>query len=94
MAYDVLPIMKNVTKWAARCTDPNRLQEYLDMAWRNMWAGRPGPVFLEVPSDILSTPLASEAIGTCPPLPGTPGVSRAAMPMQRSSCSAARRSRF
>lgn len=75
MAYDVLPIMKNVTKWAARCTDPNRLQEYLDMAWRNMWAGRPGPVFLEVPSDILSTPLASEAIGTCPPLPGAPGVS-------------------
>ncbi|MBN9252856.1 MAG: thiamine pyrophosphate-binding protein, partial [Mesorhizobium sp.] len=75
MAYDVLPIMKNVTKWAARCTDPNRLQEYLDIAWRKMWAGRPGPVFLEVPSDILSTPLASEAVGTCPPLPGTPGVS-------------------
>ncbi|WP_165899982.1 thiamine pyrophosphate-binding protein [Borborobacter arsenicus] len=74
MAYDVLPIMKNVTKWAARCTDPNRLQEYLDMAWRKMWAGRPGPVFLEVPTDILSMPLKAEATGTCPPLPGAAGV--------------------
>ncbi|MFC5384778.1 thiamine pyrophosphate-binding protein [Aquamicrobium segne] len=74
MAYDVLPIMKNVTKWAARCTDPNRLQEYLDMAWRNMWAGRPGPVFLEVPTDILSKLLDNETIATCPPLPGAPGI--------------------
>lgn len=77
MAYDVLPIMKNVTKWAARCTDPNRLQEYLDMAWRKMWAGRPGPVFLEVPTDILSMPLRQDATGTCPPLPGVPGVAAA-----------------
>jgi acetolactate synthase-1/2/3 large subunit len=74
MAYDVLPIMKNVTKWAARCTDANRLQEYLDIAWRKMWAGRPGPVFLEVPTDILATSLDIEAASSCPPLPGTPGV--------------------
>jgi len=74
MAYDVLPIMKGVTKWAARCTDPNRLQEYLDIAWRKMWAGRPGPVFLEVPTDILSTPLSTEVASVCPPMPGIPGM--------------------
>lgn len=74
MAYDVLPIMKGVTKWAARCTDPNRLQEYLDIAWRKMWAGRPGPVFIEVPTDILSTPLSVEAESVCPAMPGLPGV--------------------
>lgn len=74
MAYDVLPIMKSVTKWAARCTDPNRLQEYLDIAWRKMWAGRPGPVFIEVPTDILSAPLSVEAKSVCPPMPGLPGV--------------------
>jgi acetolactate synthase-1/2/3 large subunit len=74
MAYDVLPIMKGVTKWAARCTDPNRLQEYLDIAWRKMWAGRPGPVFLEVPTDILSAPLKGAPASVPPPLPGQPGI--------------------
>ncbi|MEW9805039.1 thiamine pyrophosphate-binding protein [Mesorhizobium marinum] len=74
MAYDVLPIMKGVTKWAARCTDPDRLQEYLDMAWRKMWAGRPGPVFLEVPTDILSAPLRAAPAGVAPPMPGQPGI--------------------
>ncbi|MGB5800037.1 MAG: thiamine pyrophosphate-binding protein, partial [Mesorhizobium sp.] len=42
MSYEVLPVMQGVTKWAARCIDANRLTEYLDMAWRKMWAGRPG----------------------------------------------------
>lgn len=74
MAYDTLPIMKGVTKWAARCTDPNRLQEYLDMAWRKMWAGRPGPVFLEVPTDILSSPLTATPNTSRPPMPGIPGL--------------------
>ncbi|WP_019171699.1 thiamine pyrophosphate-binding protein [Pseudaminobacter salicylatoxidans] len=76
MAYDVLPIMKGVTKWAARCTDPNRLQEYLDIAWRKMWAGRPGPVFIEVPTDILSAPLRCEPQTSVPPMPGRPGLDR------------------
>ncbi|MBI5110474.1 MAG: thiamine pyrophosphate-binding protein [Rhodovulum sp.] len=54
MSYEVLPAMKTVTKWAARVTDPARIPEYLDIAWREMWAGRPGPVFLEIPTDILN----------------------------------------
>ncbi len=74
MAYDVLPIMKGVTKWAARCTDPNRLQEYLEIAWRKMWAGRPGPVFVEVPTDILSSPLREAPATQHPPMPGLPGI--------------------
>lgn len=73
MSYDVLPVMQKVTKWAARCIDANRLGEYLDIAWRKMWAGRPGPVFLEVPTDILSSPV--EAGGKVPATP--PAISRA-----------------
>lgn len=74
MAYDTLPIMKGVTKWAARCTDPDRLQEYLDIAWRKMWAGRPGPVFIEVPTDILSSPLKAQPASRSPVMPGLPGI--------------------
>jgi acetolactate synthase-1/2/3 large subunit len=74
MAYETLPLMKGVTKWAARCTDPNRLPEYLDMAWRKMWAGRPGPVFIEVPADILSSPVTADLSISAPPMPGQPGV--------------------
>ncbi|MGL4287974.1 MAG: thiamine pyrophosphate-binding protein [Phreatobacter sp.] len=94
MSYDVLPVLKGVTKWAARCTDANRLAEYLDIAWRKMWAGRPGPVFLEVPTDILSspvtTPLRAMAAGA-PPMPGRPGVSAAAAEAIGEACRAAAR---
>jgi acetolactate synthase I/II/III large subunit len=91
MAYDVLPIMKGVTKWAARCTDPDRLQEYLDIGWRKMWAGRPGPVFLEVPTDILSAPLKKEVVRGPPPLPSVAGLARADGERARSLVGAAKR---
>ncbi|MGV6875703.1 thiamine pyrophosphate-binding protein [Pseudochelatococcus sp. B33] len=75
MAYEVLPAMRAVTKWAGRCTDPARLPEYLDIAWRKMWAGRPGPVFLEVPTDVLHAAVAAPARTSAPPpRPAAPGL--------------------
>lgn len=76
MAFEVLPAMRAVTKWAGRCTDPARLGEYLDIAWRKMWAGRPGPVFLEVPTDVLhaAVPAAASADTAPPPRPAVPGL--------------------
>lgn len=76
MTFNVLPAMQAVTKWAARCTEAKRLPEYLDMAWRHIWAGRPGPVFLEVPTDILHQLIDADpaTIATQPPVkPGRPG---------------------
>lgn len=76
MTYNVLPAMQQVTKWAARCTEAKRLPEYLDMAWRHIWAGRPGPVFLEVPTDILHQVIDADpsTIATqTPVMPGRPG---------------------
>jgi len=73
MSFEVLPTMRSVTKWAARCTDPNRLAEYLDIAWRKMWAGRPGPVFLEVPTDILSAAVTVDPAGIAASAPVMPG---------------------
>jgi len=58
MSWDPLPILDSVTKWSARVLDVGRIPEYLDIAWRKMWAGRPGPVFLELPADILAANVA------------------------------------
>ena len=63
MSADHIPIMAPVTKWAARVLETDRIPEYVDIAWRRMWSGTPGPVFLEIPVDILSaaaTPSESE----------------------------------
>jgi acetolactate synthase I/II/III large subunit len=78
MSYDVLPTLQTVTKWSGRVLDVTRIHEYLDIAWRKMWAGRPGPVFLEVPADVLSTIIdidAEMSTTIAPPQPAKPGVS-------------------
>jgi acetolactate synthase-1/2/3 large subunit len=54
LAADHLPIMAPVTKWAARVHETARIPEYVEAAWRHIWAGRPGPVFLEIPVDVLA----------------------------------------
>src|SRR5262249_21433762 len=54
--------MAPVTKWAARVLQTERIPEYIEIAWRKMWSGSPGPVFLEVPVDILSAPAEPQNI--------------------------------
>ena len=46
-------MVKPVTKWCATCYDTKRIPEYLSIAFRQATTGRPGPVFLELPPDIL-----------------------------------------
>jgi acetolactate synthase-1/2/3 large subunit len=54
MSADHVPIMAPVTKWSARVLDTERIPEYVEIAWRRMWAGTPGPVFLEIPVNVLA----------------------------------------
>ena len=61
MSADHIPIMTPVTKWAARVLQTDRIPEYIDMAWRRMWAGAPGPVFLEIPVDVLAAAAQPQA---------------------------------
>jgi acetolactate synthase-1/2/3 large subunit len=42
-----------VAKWAARIEDAARIPEYVARAWRVATAGRPGPVVLALPEDML-----------------------------------------
>ena len=50
---DHLAVMGPVTKWAARVTETRRLGEYVTAAFRHALSGVPGPVFLELPLDVL-----------------------------------------
>ena len=42
-----------LAKWAARIEDARRIPEYVARAWRVATAGRPGPVVLALPEDML-----------------------------------------
>jgi acetolactate synthase-1/2/3 large subunit len=46
--------VRPMTKWAATCYDIKRIPEYLALAFRNATGGRPGPVMIELPPDILN----------------------------------------
>jgi len=58
-------MVKSVVKWSGVCYDIKRLPEYLAKAIRHAVSGRPGPVFLELPPDILNIKVSEEEV----PLP-------------------------
>jgi acetolactate synthase I/II/III large subunit len=51
---DQLSILKGLTKWAARIDHPTRAGQIVNRAFRELAEGRPRPVGIEVPSDVLS----------------------------------------
>lgn len=50
---DQVSLMRPITKWARSVTHTERIPEYVAMAFRQAVSGRPGPVFLELPIDVL-----------------------------------------
>lgn len=57
-------MIKPITKWYATCYDTRRIPEYLSIAFRQATMGRPGPVFLELPPDILNVEIELESAPT------------------------------
>ncbi|MCD6571058.1 MAG: thiamine pyrophosphate-binding protein, partial [Deltaproteobacteria bacterium] len=55
-------MIKSVVKWSGICHDIKRIPEYLSKAFRHAVSGRPGPVFLELPPDILNVGVNEEEI--------------------------------
>lgn len=47
-------LFTRITRWSDRVPSPDRVPTYMAKAFRTMLTGRPGPVFLEVPWDVLS----------------------------------------
>src|SRR5436190_289076 len=50
---DQVAAFKPITKWAEQCTDPRRVPDFVANAVRQAVSGRPGPVYLDMPGDVL-----------------------------------------
>lgn len=57
-----LDMIKPVVKWWGTCYDIKRIPEYLSKAFQHAVSGRPGPVFLELPPDILNISVDEQEI--------------------------------
>jgi 2-hydroxyacyl-CoA lyase 1 len=51
---DALPIFASITKWSALVDKVEKIPEYLTYASRIAMTGRPGPVYLDLPEDVLT----------------------------------------
>jgi len=56
-----VPIMQSITKWSRVVSDPARLPEYVALAFHQATTGRPGPVFLEIPADVLAAKMEPDS---------------------------------
>jgi acetolactate synthase-1/2/3 large subunit len=50
---DHIGLFQSCTKWVRRVSEASRVIDYLDMAFANAASGRPGPVALILPADLL-----------------------------------------
>src|SRR5205823_12187948 len=60
---DQLAIVKPITKSARTVHGTARIPEYLALALREATTGRPGPVFLEIPGDVMAGSVEEGAVG-------------------------------
>ena len=60
--FDGRALMQPITKWSRTVLETARIAEYTAMAFREARAGRPGPVFLEVPMDVLVARTEEESV--------------------------------
>lgn len=59
---DQLALLRPLTKWARQVYQAERIPEYVAAAFRQAVTGRPGPVFLEIPVDIMHEKRALEEV--------------------------------
>jgi acetolactate synthase-1/2/3 large subunit len=59
---DQLSVFKPITVWAERVYDPRRIPELVDTAFHHAHAGRPGPVYLDMPGDVLYRDVPEEEV--------------------------------
>ena len=60
---DHVTLMRSITKWSVTVPETRRIPDYIAMAFRKATTGVPGPVFLEMPLDLL---MNFEKEGNCP----------------------------
>ncbi|MDR7483574.1 MAG: thiamine pyrophosphate-binding protein [Armatimonadota bacterium] len=84
---DQLAILRGLTKWAARVEHPALLPDLVAEAFQQLCAGRPRPVALEIPTDVLAdqapVTLRDPAAAPAAPAPDPEAVARAAALLAR-----------
>jgi len=65
---DQVGLFSSITKWTTQLLNPSRAGELVHKAFRIAATGRPGPVHLSLPEDMLATP--TQGIPTPQPEPG------------------------
>src|SRR6476659_2977299 len=69
---DAVTLMRPITKWSVQVPDVSRIAEYVDAAFRVAQSNVPGPVFLEMPLDLLMNVADDESPVTTEPLASPP----------------------
>jgi acetolactate synthase I/II/III large subunit len=70
---DYVRVFASVAKWAAQVDDPNRIVEMTSRAFGVATSGRPGPVVLALPEDVLALPSTEEPRPRATPVECGPG---------------------
>ncbi len=71
---DQVAIARPITKWAHRILDAKRIPEIVATAFREATTGRPGPVYLDLPGDILGEQVDEAAVKLPAPWAASPRV--------------------
>jgi acetolactate synthase-1/2/3 large subunit len=64
---DTLSVMRTCSKWSEKVSFTNRIADQLDTAFRYSMSGLPGPVYLEIPVDILYGQADADKVKITPP---------------------------
>ena len=59
---DQLALLAPATKWSARVHDAARIPEFVATALRHAMSGKPGPVYLDLPGDVLYQQVEVDAV--------------------------------
>ena len=54
--FDAVAMARPVTKWSGRITEPDKMVDFVRRAGEMALSGAPGPVFLEIPIDVVFRP--------------------------------------
>ena len=70
--FDLRAVFGSLAKWAEVVSDPARLPEYVSRAFHMAASGRPGPVVLGLPEDMLSSALEAPVVRPSRPAEAAP----------------------
>lgn len=59
---DSVAMMRPITKWAAQVDRAARIPEIISMAFQKAISGRPGPVYVDLPADVLQETVDEEQV--------------------------------